>query len=92
MDLADWPYVGVATIRMLHIPMEVVRIAAGWRRVRNPLVPFDVQVTILWTPRGFLQPIPVPRRYKGMRAGTRQVHPGIFCRPILADTHLLDFL
>jgi hypothetical protein len=46
VDLPVGPDIGMATIRMLDVPMEVVRIAIRRRRTRNPLIPLIVQVTI----------------------------------------------
>ena len=51
VDLAVRPDIGMATIGMLDIPMEVVRIATRRRRMREPLIPLIVQVTVLSTPR-----------------------------------------
>ena len=58
--LAD---VGMPAIRMLHVPMEFIQIAAR-RRMKHPLVPHCPGNHSV-VPRRLLQPVPVLRRQEG---------------------------
>ena len=56
MDFAIGPYISMATIRVLNIPVEIPFITSRWWRVGNPLIALDVQIpSVTWPERVCVQ-------------------------------------